>query len=83
MEGRQGQRTDLQLPQNFGEVKKEEKDVQPAVVKKELVPNLAQVQPGIKTRDIAAEAVGMNRETPRNSPGLLRRYYVPTFLPRG
>jgi|GEM_PF-5922173 len=48
---RQGQRTDLQNESTT----------------KELVPKLAQVEPGTKTREIAARSVDMNRETYRQA----------------
>ena len=39
--------------------------------KPELVQNFAQVEPGTKTRDIAAQAVGMNRETYRQAKAVV------------
>jgi hypothetical protein len=39
--------------------------------KEELPQNFAEVKPGIETRDIAAKAVGMNRETYRQAKAVV------------
>lgn len=52
---RQGQRTDLK----------------PESKNQELPQNIAEVKPGIESRDIAAKAVGMNRETYRQAKAVV------------
>jgi len=63
LEGRQGKRTDLEIPQNFGGFEPK--------AGKELPPNLGEVKHNRESADIAAKAVGMHRETYRKAKAVV------------